>query len=130
MPMQVELVSPERILFSGEADMVICRTAGGGDIAFLTGHAPFLGALAIHSVRIKQPDGNEEVAAVHGGFVHVRDNTVIILSDEALLPADIDPQQAMHDRDEAERRLMAVHDVEVEAELAWAHARLTASCNA
>ena len=43
--MQVELVSPERILFSGEADMVICRTVDGGDIAFLAGHAPFLGAL-------------------------------------------------------------------------------------
>ena len=43
--MQVELVSPERVLFSGEATMVILRTLGGGDIAFLPGHAPFLGAL-------------------------------------------------------------------------------------
>ena len=42
MPMQVELVSPERILFSGEATMVVCRTTDG-DVAFLTDHAPFLG---------------------------------------------------------------------------------------
>ena len=47
MPMQVELVSPERVLYEDDADMVIARTVGGGDIAFLTGHAPFLGALAI-----------------------------------------------------------------------------------
>ena len=45
MSLQVELVSPERILYSGQADMVIARTVGGGEIAFLTGHAPFVGAL-------------------------------------------------------------------------------------
>ena len=39
MPLQVELVSPERLLYSGEADQVIARTVGGGDIAFLAGHA-------------------------------------------------------------------------------------------
>src|SRR5437763_901662 len=44
MAMHVELVSPERILYSGDAEMVICRTIGGGDIAFLADHAPFLGA--------------------------------------------------------------------------------------
>jgi len=43
VPLQVELVSPERILYSGEADMVVCRTVSGGEIAFLTGHAPFVG---------------------------------------------------------------------------------------
>ena len=40
MAMHVELVSPERILFSGDAEMVICRTISGGEIAFLTGHTP------------------------------------------------------------------------------------------
>ena len=69
MALQVELVSPERILFSGEAEMVIARTVGGGDIAFLTGHAPFLGALDVGVVRIQVPGGaKEERAAVHGGF--------------------------------------------------------------
>ena len=69
MPMQVELVSPERTLFTGEATMVQARTLGGGDIAFLSGHAPFIGALAIDQVVIRLTDGTEEVAAVHGGFV-------------------------------------------------------------
>ena len=44
--MHVEVVSPERVLFSGEATQVITRTLGGGEIAFLSGHAPFLGALS------------------------------------------------------------------------------------
>jgi F-type H+-transporting ATPase subunit epsilon len=44
--MQVEIVSPETVLFSGEATQVITRTLGGGEIAFLPGHAPFLGALS------------------------------------------------------------------------------------
>ncbi|MER3452414.1 MAG: F0F1 ATP synthase subunit epsilon, partial [Acidimicrobiia bacterium] len=71
MPLHVELVSPERILYSGEAEMVVCRTLGGGDVAFLPGHAPFLGALEIHPVRVVKAGGGEEVAAVHGGFVEV-----------------------------------------------------------
>ena len=47
MTLHVELVSPERILWTGEAEMVSARTVGGGEIAFLTGHAPFVGALDI-----------------------------------------------------------------------------------
>ena len=43
--MSVEVVSPEAVLYSGEATMVITRTLGGGEIAFQPGHAPFLGAL-------------------------------------------------------------------------------------
>ena len=43
--MRVEVVSPERVVFSGEATQVITRTLGGGEIAFLAGHAPFLAAL-------------------------------------------------------------------------------------
>ena len=52
MTLQVELVSPERILYSGEADMVIARTTEG-DIAFLPGHAPFIGSLGIGPDRVR-----------------------------------------------------------------------------
>ena len=51
MPLVVELVSPERVAYAGEAKMVICRTVEG-DIAFLPGHEPFIGVLATHSVRV------------------------------------------------------------------------------
>jgi F-type H+-transporting ATPase subunit epsilon len=102
MPLQVELVSPERILYSGEADMVVCRTIGGGEVAFLAGHAPFLGALEISRVKVKGAGSEGDVvAAVHGGFVHVRDDTVIVLSDVAELADQIDTQRAQRAKDNA-----------------------------
>ena len=65
MPMHVELVSPERVLMSTEASMVLARTIGGGDIAFLPGHAPFIGALAAWVVEIVPVEGPRILAAVH-----------------------------------------------------------------
>ena len=123
--MHVELVSPELILYSGDADMVICRTIGGGDIAFMENHAPFLGALDVAVARIKKTDGEWEEAAVHGGFVHVRDNNVILLSDLAELASDIDFARARRDKEELERKGMDGDDLNVEAELRRAHVRLS-----
>ena len=123
MALDVALVSPERILFSGEAEMVVCRTSDG-EIAFLTGHAPLVGALGIGTVRIKQADGEEVKAAVHGGFVEVRDNRVSILSDVAELPDQIDVERARRAREEAERRVQTGDDAGAEAALRRAHVRL------
>src|SRR5438093_920987 len=121
--MQVELVSPERILFSGEADMVTCRTESG-DIAFLPGHAPFLGTLQVHAVKIVLSSGDEEMAAVHGGLVEVSHNRVIVLSDVAELRDDIDAPRAQRSKEDAERKLMDGDDTTVEAQLRRAHVRL------
>lgn len=121
MTLHVELVSPERILYSGDADMVVCRTVGGGEVAFLTGHAPFLGALETGVVRVKTP-GGEEVAAVHGGFVEVRDNRVIILSDVAELANDVDVTRAQRAKDGA-----TGDEEDAAAARARADARLTAA---
>ena len=100
MSLQVELVSPERILYSGEAEMVIARTAGG-DIAFLTGHAPFVGVLGIGKVVVREVGGTSVVAAVHGGFVEIKDNRVSILSDVAELASQIDVARARDARSRA-----------------------------
>jgi F-type H+-transporting ATPase subunit epsilon len=115
MPLQVELVSPERILYSGEADMVVCRTMGGGEVAFLAGHVPFLGALEIASARIKTPDGNYEVAAVHGGFVHVQEDKVVILSDVAEMKDQVDTDRARRAKDQAGQQAKG-DDEEAQAE--------------
>jgi F-type H+-transporting ATPase subunit epsilon len=123
MALDVALVSPERILFTGEADMVICRTTDG-EIAFLTGHAPLVGALGIATVRLKLSDGGEIKAAVHGGFVEVRDNRVSILSDVAELPEQIDAERARRARDEAERLIREGADAGAEAALRRAQVRL------
>lgn len=90
MALQVDLVSPERILYSGEAEMVVCRTPEG-EVAFLTGHTPFLGALGAGRVKIKPLTGPEVVATVGGGFVEVRDDKVTILSDAADLEGNTTP---------------------------------------
>jgi len=121
--LQVELVSPERILYSGEADMVVARTSEG-DIAFLTGHAPFIGALGIGAVSIRATDGTEERAAVHGGFVEVSGDRVTILSDVAELASDIDAARARRALEEAERRARDGDDAEAEAALRRARLRV------
>ena len=74
--MRVKVVSPERVLFSGESTMVVTRTLGGGEIAFQPGHAPFLAALTENHTRIYLADGGRQDVAVHGGFVEVSNNTV------------------------------------------------------
>ena len=124
MPMQVELVSPEKILWSGEAEMVITRTVGGGDIAFLPGHAPFVGALGIGAMTIRPTDGKDEHVAVHGGFVEVSNNTVTILSDVAEMQDHIDYDRAVAAKDAAEAELRKEHDREVDAQLRRAEVRL------
>ena len=121
--LRVELVSPERILFEGEAEMVVCRTTEG-EVAFLTGHAPFLGALAVAPLRVMAPGGTV-TAAVHGGFVEVRDDRVIVLSDVAELPDQIDPARAREAQQRAEERLRVDEgDVEARAALARSLVRL------
>ena len=49
------------MLYEGEAEMVVVRARAGGDIAFLPGHAPFLGALGVAQVRVILADGGEQV---------------------------------------------------------------------
>jgi len=92
--MEVQLISPEEVLYVGEAKMVVCRTVSGGEIAFEDNHAPFLGALGNWPARVKFEDGSQMWFAVHGGFVEVGNNRVIILSDVAELPSAIDTERA------------------------------------
>jgi F-type H+-transporting ATPase subunit epsilon len=124
--LQVELVSPERILYSGEADIVIARTVGGGELAFLTGHAPFVGALDIATVTIRSQEG-DEVVAVHGGFVEVSHDRVTILSDVAELGSQIDVERARRAAEEAEARTRQADDGEAEAAARRAHVRMAAA---
>ena len=124
--MQVEVVSPEKVLFSGEAKQVITRTLDG-EIAFLPGHAPFLGALSECHTRITLADDSVLDVAVHGGFVQVNGNTVSILSDIAELADQIDRERALRAKDAAELLLQKEHDAEAESALSRAHARLNAT---
>jgi len=132
VPMQVELVSPERILWSGQAEMVIARTVGGGDIAFLPGHAPFVGALGTGILTVRPAGGGvDEKVAVHGGFVEVsgtaESSSVTVLSDVAEMASQIDVERARRAKEQAELHLRQEHDTEAEAALRRAHVRLEAA---
>jgi|TARA_B100000929_G_scaffold4017_1_gene3409 F-type H+-transporting ATPase subunit epsilon len=112
MTFQVELVSPEAISYSGEAEMVIARTLEGGDIAFQPGHVPFIGVLAVWSVDVIRPDGERDTIAVHQGFVQVAGTKVSILSDVSESAGDIDVARAEEARSIAEQALAADRDDE------------------
>ena len=122
--LEVQVVSPERVLYEGHAEMVVCRTADG-EIAFLPGHVPLLGSLGVAKVRALLPDHAEQVIAVHGGFVEVSHNRVIVLSDVAELPEQIDVARAEAARARAQAALAADEtDEEALAALARAELRL------
>ena len=125
--LRVEVVSPEKVLFSGDARQVITRTLGGGEIAFLPGHAPFLGAVIENHTRVYLTDGTVQDIAVHLGFVEVGADHVTILSDAAELEEDIDVARARAAKERAEEQLRKEHTAEVESDLRRAHARLSAA---
>lgn len=78
--MQVDVVAPDRSLFSGEATEVFARSQDG-EIGILPGHQPVLLALADgHPVRVRT-GGSEESYHVTGGFLEFRDNRLTILAD-------------------------------------------------
>lgn len=80
--MRVEVVSPEDVLFSGDATQVITRTSEG-EVAFLSNHAPFLGLLVDNQTRIFTEGGDIVSVDVHGGFLEVSNDKVAILCDAA-----------------------------------------------
>ena len=125
--MRVEVVSPERVLFSGTASQVITRTESGGEIAFLPGHTSFLGVLTENHTRIYLEGGKVQSVAVHGGYVEASGSHVTILSDNAELAENIDVVRARAAKERAEAALRESHDATVEADLRRAHARLSAT---
>jgi F-type H+-transporting ATPase subunit epsilon len=95
-----ELVTPERVLWTGEAEAVSMRT-DVGEATFLANHASLVGALDITALRItpslggeEGAAGAEESAAVHGGFVHVDQNKVVVAAPVAELAGEIDVERA------------------------------------
>lgn len=111
----VEVVSPESVSYTGEAEMVIARTVDGGDIAFQSGHVPFIGTLAVWSVDVVKESGERDTFAVHRGFVQVSGTQVTILSDVSEAKTQIDVSRAEVARDAAQAALSADADDEAAA---------------
>lgn len=125
MPFAVEFVSPETSLYSGEGTQVVARTRGGGEIAFLPGHEPFIGSLQVSEVRVTETTGEMQSFAVRSGFVSVTGEKVTVLSDEAVPSGEIDGAKAQELLVEAEDALRAnEYDAYALEDQRWAQLQL------
>lgn len=123
----VSLLTPEKRLFSGLATFVSLRS-GGGDIAFLANHAPFIGTIEICVVKIELLDAPALFAAVHGGFVNVARNEVVILASVAELSTNIDIERVQRALLRANQALMSLPgDINAEKAVHRAEVRLDAA---
>jgi F-type H+-transporting ATPase subunit epsilon len=82
-PFHVDIVTPEAVIWSGEATMLTARTTEG-DIGILADHEPTMAALATGAVVVHHEDGITS-AGLHGGFLQIFRNEVTLLTDWARL---------------------------------------------
>lgn len=99
----LEIVTPDRVFFSDDVEMVIVRGIEG-DLAVLKGRAPITTPLKIGKVRIFQND-EEKVAAVVDGYISVIDNKTTIVTEAAEWPSEIDVDRAQSAKNRAEALL-------------------------
>lgn len=103
MPLHLEVITPERKVYEDDVDMVIAP-GSEGYLGILPHHVPLLTSLGPGEFRVKK-GGTEEILAVFGGFMDVRPDRVVVLT-EAAEPADeIDAQRAQEARDRAQQVL-------------------------
>ena len=102
------VIEPERVLYDGEADLVVARIADG-DIGVMVDHAPVVSMVEIGAVRITQDD-QRYVFATSDGFFKVSENLVQILVEEAAPPDEIDVSEAESRVEEAENELSEISE--------------------
>ncbi|OGX68449.1 MAG: F0F1 ATP synthase subunit epsilon [Paenibacillus sp. RIFOXYA1_FULL_44_5] len=108
----LEVVTPERKVYSQDVDMVIVDGMDG-QLGILANHIPLVTGLKIAPVVIKK-DNDSEYMAVSGGFIEVRKGKVVILAESAELPGEIDVDRAQASKERAERRLKDKQQAEVD----------------
>lgn len=105
MPLHIEVITPERKVYEDDVDMVIAP-GSEGYLGILPHHAPLLTALGPGEFRVKK-GGVEEVLAVFGGFMDVRGDRVVVLTDAAERSEEIDEERARASREKAQQTLAA-----------------------
>jgi len=123
--LQVELVSADRLVWSGEASMIIARTSEG-DVGVLPGHAPMLSVMVDGVIDVTTTDGETWIAAVDAGFLSVADNRVSVLAEHAEVAHDIDLEKAKADLERAEKAGENSENQQAVLDAAWADARIRA----
>ena len=135
MPVEVHVVTPERELWSGEAEMIVARGVDG-EVGILGGHAPLLIQLAIGPLRIFREGNEPDVVVVDGGFLHVSteagETRADVLATSGEMANEIDLAAARSRKEQAEARLQDKEGAEAEVaaaetELRKANARLAIS---
>jgi F-type H+-transporting ATPase subunit epsilon len=102
--LQVDVVSAEEAIFSGQARMVVAP-AVMGEVGILPRHTPLLTHLKPGTVRVITPQGEEEPYYISGGMLEVQPHQVTILADTALRAGDIDEAAALEAKRRAEAAL-------------------------
>ena len=120
MLIHVDIVSSEREIFSGSAEMVFAP-AIMGEVGIAPRHAPLVTRLSPGEVRVKLPDGKEESFYVSGGMLEIQPHVVTILSDTAVRAEDLDEAAVLKAKEDAER---ALHDREAGIDYALAEAQV------
>jgi F-type H+-transporting ATPase subunit epsilon len=128
MTIHVDIVSAEKSLYSGTAEVVIAP-GQRGELGIYPRHTPLLTTLKPGSVRIKVPNqAEEELIYVSGGILEVQPNVVTILSDSAVRGTDLDEAKALESKRAAEEAMKdkaaAIDYAQAQAELAEAVAQL------
>jgi F-type H+-transporting ATPase subunit epsilon len=103
MPLQLEIVTPERLAYSDSVDQVVVP-GSEGELGILPHHAPLLAMLGVGELRIRK-GGVDESFAIAGGFVQVRPDKVVVMAEMADMASEIDLERAHEARREAERAL-------------------------
>ena len=130
--LHVEVLMPDRSLWSGEAGLVIAKTTDG-DIGVQTGHSPLFGILSPGSVvRVREVPGSDnpgDVAriAVRDGFLSVTDNRVSVLTSVGELSGEVDVSAAQADLESASAAAGSSSAAEESPEVRYARARLRAA---
>ncbi len=127
MPLQLDVITPERRLLSEQVDAATVPGLGG-ELGILPGHTPLISQLQTGVLSYTQGQTTRRLL-VSGGFVEVNDDRVSVLADFAEFPEEVDAARARAERDDAERRLSAFTGspeelAEVRAQLDRAGARL------
>lgn len=114
MGLQLEVVTPEKVLFSDEVDIVLAPTTEG-QIGILPRHAPLMAALTVGELVARKGE-EEHHFAIHGGFIQVLPHRVIVLADVGEHAEEIDVERAERARREAEELLKKEPSPESRAE--------------
>ena len=112
----LEVVTPDRLVLSTEADVVVCPGVEG-QFGVLVGHIPFLSALDIGEMYYRK-GGQTEYLAVSGGFAEVTGAKVTIVAESAEKGREIDVERAKRALERAEKRLASAKTESID----WARA--------